>query len=84
MLILTLLELRSVLQKDMRDLMMSSLIFLNNVKDGVDLSITITPDDTESRYFSKIVSKSELAGTGMSNAEYMQASVDQCIVLVKS
>lgn len=40
--------------------MMSSLIFLNNVKDGVDLSITITPDDTESRYFSKIVSKSEL------------------------
>lgn len=25
--------------------------FLNNVKDGVDLSITITPDDTESRYF---------------------------------
>ena len=65
-------------------LMMSSLIFLNNVKDGVDLSITITPDDTESRYFSKIVSKSELAGTGMSNAEYMQASVDQYIVLVKS
>lgn len=62
--------------------MMSSLIFLNNVKDGVDLSITITPDDT--RYFSKIVSKSELAGTGMSNAEYMQASVDQYIVLVKS
>ena len=60
--------------------MMSSLIFLNNVKDGVDLSITITPDDTESRYFSKIVSKSELAGTGMSNAEYMQASVDQYIV----
>ena len=56
----------------------------NNVKDGVDLSITITPDDTESRYFSKIVSKSELAGTGMSNAEYMQASVDQYIVLVKS
>ena len=64
--------------------MMSSLIFLNNVKDGVDLSITITPDDTESRYFSKIVSTSELAGTGMSNAEYMQASVDQYIVLVKS
>ena len=64
--------------------MMSSLIFLNNVKDGVDLSITITPDDTESRYFSKIVSKSELPGTGMSNAEYMQASVDQYIVLVKS
>ena len=64
--------------------MMSSLIFLNNVKDGVDLSITITPDDTESRYFSKIVSKSELAETGMSNAEYMQASVDQYIVLVKS
>lgn len=64
--------------------MMSSLIFLNNVKDGVDLSITITPDDTESRYFSKIVSKSELVGTGMSNAEYMQASVDQYIVLVKS
>ena len=59
--------------------MMSSLIFLNNVKDGVDLSITITPDDTESRYFSKIV-----AGTGRSNAEYMQASVDQYIVLVKS
>ena len=56
----------------------------DNVKDGVDLSITITPDDTESRYFSKIVSKSELAGTGMSNAEYMQASVDQYIVLVKS
>ena len=72
------------MQKDMRDLMMSSLIFLNNVKDGVDLSITITPDDTESRYFSKIVSKAELAGTGMSNAEYMQASVDQYIVLVKS
>ena len=72
------------MQKDMRDLMMSSLIFLNNVKDGVDLSITITPDDTESRYFSKIVSKSELAETGMSNAEYMQASVDQYIVLVKS
>ena len=72
------------MQKDMRDLMMSSLIFLNNVKDGVDLSITITPDDTESRYFSKIVSKSERAGTGMSNAEYMQASVDQYIVLVKS
>ena len=64
--------------------MMSSLIFLNNVKDGVDLSITITPDDTEYRYFSKIVYKSELAGTGMSNAEYMQASVDQYIVLVKS
>ena len=72
------------MQKDMRDLMMSSLIFLNNVKDGVDLSITITPDDTESRYFSKIVSKPELAGTGMSHAEYMQASVDQYIVLVKS
>ena len=64
--------------------MMSSLIFLNNVKDGVDLSITITPDDTESRYFSKIDSKSELAETGMSNEEYMQASVDQYIVLVKS
>ena len=49
--------------------MMSSLIFLNNVKDGVDLSITITTDDTESRNFYKIDNKSELAGTGKSNAE---------------
>lgn len=55
--------------------------FSYKVNDGVDLSMSIIPDDVESRYFSKVVAKAELARTGMSNTEYMQASVDQYIVL---